>query len=183
MRAALLADAGRAGVDNVHVVGTRWEETRGVTGDLVMAAHVVYALAEIEPFVAGLDAAALQWAAMVAFEEPPLSWLSGFWPRVHGEARLAPPHLPQLVEVLQELGFGPAVVELIHVEPFDLGSPEVARQKLRRRLYVAPGSAADLRLEAAMGELLEERGDVLVPRTERTVRVGLVRWRPTRRGV
>jgi hypothetical protein len=80
---------------------------------------------------------------------------------------------------LTELGLGPPLVELIDVEPFELGPTDVARQKLRRRLYVAPDSPADQHLTEAMHELLENHAGVLVPRTETPIRVGLVRWATT----
>jgi SAM-dependent methyltransferase len=181
MRAALASDAERAGVDTLEIVASRWENTSGISGDLVIASHVVYPLVDIEPFIRGLDAAARRCAAILVFERTPLSWLAGFWPRVHGEERLPAPHLPQVVDVVTELGFGPPLVDLIDVEPFELGPPEVARQKLRRRLYVAPDSSADERLSTAMHELLDERAGTLVPRTEARIRVGLVRWTPSTR--
>ena len=179
MRQALQRDVQRAGLTNVEIIGTRWETASGVTGDVVLAAHVVYPILEIAAFLQRLDAAARRCAAVVVFEAPPLSWLFGFWPRVYGEERLPPPHLPQVIDVVTELGFGPPEVELIEVEPFELGPPEIARQKLRRRLYVAPETPADRRLAAAMDELLESREGILVPRTDRPLRVGLVRWQPT----
>jgi 2-polyprenyl-3-methyl-5-hydroxy-6-metoxy-1,4-benzoquinol methylase len=180
MRNALQSDAERSGIRNIDLVASRWEQADGVTGDVVIAAHVVYPLPDIEPFTRKLDAAARSHVAVVVFEQPPLSWLADFWPRVHAESRLPAPHLPQVLDVVAELGFGPASVELIEVEPFDLGPPETARQKLRRRLHVAPDSAADERLAAAMRELLDERDGVLVPRVQLPIRVGLVRWTPSR---
>jgi SAM-dependent methyltransferase len=182
MRTTLAADVERAGVTNVRVVPQRWDEVSDVAGDLVFAAHVVYPLEDIEPFVRHLDAAARRWAAVLVFEAPPLSWLFPFWPAVHAEARLPPPHLPQVVDVVTELGFGPLSIDRIDVEPFELGPPELARTKLRRRLYVAPGSAADQRLAGAMADLLDDRAGLLVPRTERPIRVGIVRWQPQHRG-
>jgi SAM-dependent methyltransferase len=180
MRTALESDAQRSGIRNIEVVASRWEEAVRVSGDVVISAHVVYPLLDIEPFVRKLDAAARSHVVIVVFERTPLSWLADFWPRVQGEARLPAPHLPQVVDVVAELGFGPASVELIEVEPFDLGPPDIARQKLRRRLYVAPGSPADERLAAAMQELLDERGGLLVPRVQVPIRVGLVQWSPNR---
>jgi 2-polyprenyl-3-methyl-5-hydroxy-6-metoxy-1,4-benzoquinol methylase len=180
MRAALESDARRAGVGNVEIVASRWEETSAVSGELVIASHVVYPLADIAPFVRHLDAAALRCAAVLVFEQTPLSWLSGFWPRVHGEERLPAPHLPHVIDVVNELGLGPPSVDLIDVEPFELGPPDVARDKLRRRLYVAPESPADRRLTDAMRELLDDHEGILVPRSETPIRVGLVRWTPQR---
>jgi SAM-dependent methyltransferase len=179
MGEALLEDARRSKLRNLTLVKARWEDVADVHGDLVFSAHVVYSMLEIGPFVRYLDAAALTWAAVLVFEESPLSWLHPFWPLVHDESRLPAPHLPQVVDVVSELGFGPVSVDLIDIEPFELGPPEIARQKLRRRLYVAPGSDADVRLQQAMCELLDDREGVLVPRTDRTIRVGLVRWAPS----
>ena len=182
MRAALARDVQLAGLTNVQVVPHRWDEalsmSADVSGDVVFAAHVVYPMADIEPFVRHLDAAARRWAAVLVFEAPPLSWLFPFWPAVHHEVRLPPPHLPQLIDVVSELGFGPFTVDRIEVEPFELGPADLARTKLRRRLYVAPGSAADERLGRAMAELLDDRSGLLVPRTDQPIRVGIVRWRP-----
>jgi len=183
MRAALQHDAERAGVSNLRVVPHRWDDLADVRGDVVFASHVVYPLVEIEPFLLHLDTAASRWAAVLVFEAPPLAWLFPFWPAVHGEARRPPPHLPQVLEVLAELGLGPPGVDMVDVEPFELGPPDEARSKLRRRLSVAPGSAADARLGQAMAELLDARSGVLVPRTEQPIRVGIVRWRPSGAGV
>jgi len=182
MRTTLESDIQRAGVTNVRVVPLRWEQVSDLHGDLVFAAHVLYPLTEIEQFVRHLDAAAERWAAMLVFEAPPLSWLFPFWPAVHGETRLPPPHLPQLIEVVTELGLGPLIVETTDVEPFELGPPDLARTKLRRRLYVAAGSAADDRLGRAMANLLDNCSGLLVPRVEQPIRVGMVRWQPQRRG-
>ena len=178
MRTVLARDVQRAGLTNVQVVPHRWDEVWDVRGDVVFAAHVVYPMADIEPFVRRLDAAARRWAAVLVFEAPPLSWLFPFWPAVHGETRLPPPHLPQLIDVVSELGFEPFTVERIDVEPFELGPADLARTKLRRRLYVAPGSATDERLGRAMAELLDDRAGLLVPHTEQPIRVGIVRWQP-----
>jgi SAM-dependent methyltransferase len=179
MRGALEHDALQGGVTNVRVVPQRWDEVPDdLRGDVVVTSHAVYPMTDIEAFLNRLDAAARRWAAVLVFEAPPLSWLFPFWPAVHGEDRLPPPHLPQVLEVVTELGFGPLTTEIIDVEPFELGPPDLARTKLRRRLYVAPGSAADERLGRAMADLLEDRSGLLVPRTQRPIRVGLVRWRP-----
>ncbi len=178
MRSVLIGDAGRAGLTNLRVVALRWEDVTDITADVVFAAHVVYPLEEIEPFLRRMDAAARRWAAVLVFQEPPLSWLFPFWPRVHGQERLPAPHLPQLLDVLSDLSLGPVELTLLDVAPFPLGPADVARMKLRRRLYVAPGTEADHRLETAMGGLLADRDGVLVPRVENPIRVGLARWHP-----
>jgi SAM-dependent methyltransferase len=176
MGAALLADAERAGISNVQLLPARWETAKDVTADVAFSSHVLYAFAQIELFLRRLDAAARRWAAVVLFAETPLSWLSPFWPLVHGEERLPAPHLPQLLDVLRDLGLGPPRVTLIDVEPFPLGPSDVAYEKLRRRLDLAPGSAGAARLQAAMQSLLIEQDGVLVVHDAPPVQVGLVQW-------
>ena len=130
MRTVLARDVQRAVLTNVQMVPHRWDEVPYVTGDVVFAAHVVYPMVDIEPFVRQLDAAARRWAVVLVFEAPPLSWLFPFWLGVHGELCLPPPHLPQLIDVVSELGFGPFTVERIEVEPFELGLSKSARDKI-----------------------------------------------------
>ncbi|MBV9356358.1 MAG: methyltransferase domain-containing protein [Chloroflexi bacterium] len=175
MVARFLADLEQQGVDNVEIVETTWEEAPPVNVDAAFAAHVVYHVRAIEAFVLKLDRAVRRWAALVVFADAPQAHLSVFWERVHGERRAPGPHLPQLLDVLGELGVD-AVVQRARVPLWPLGPPERARDTLRRRLYVRPDSPADVRLRAAMAELLDERDGLLAVRGAEEAEVGLVRW-------
>jgi hypothetical protein len=176
MGGVLTEDAERTGVQNVRLVASRWQELPELAGDVLFSSHTVYPFAEIEPFLCWMTSAARRWAGIVLFAAPPISWLAPFWPLVHGEERLPAPHFPQLLDVLDQLGLGPVEVTPIDAEPFALGPRERALARLRRRLYVVPGSPADARLQAAMAELLEERDGILTVRGAGTVKLGLARW-------
>jgi 2-polyprenyl-3-methyl-5-hydroxy-6-metoxy-1,4-benzoquinol methylase len=176
MAGALAEDAGRAGVTNVTHVPARWQELPGVQGDVLFSSHMIYPMLDVEPFLRWMTAAARRWAAIVVFAEPPQSWLAPFWPLVHGEERVYGPYFPYLLDVLDELGLGPVDFTYIRAEPFPLGSREAALSRLRRRLYVVPGSDADARLAAAMDELLEEQDGTLVVKGADRITLGLVRW-------
>jgi precorrin-6B methylase 2 len=176
MVASLAADLEQRGIRNVEIVESTWEEAPAFDVDAAFAAHVVYHVRAIEEFVLKLDRAARRWSALVVFAEAPQAHLSVFWERVHGEPRAPGPHLPQVLDVLRELGFAP-VVERAAVPLWPLGPPDRARDTLRRRLYVRPDTPADARLGAAMQELLEDRGGVLAVRGATEADVGLVRWR------
>jgi SAM-dependent methyltransferase len=176
MGAALTEDAQKRGITNISLVPDRWQDLPDLRGDVLFSSHMVYPSTDIEAFLRWMTAAARRWAGIAVFAVPPQSWIAPFWPLVHGEERVPAPHFPQLVDVLNDLGLGPVDVTLIDAEPFPLGSYDGALSRLRRRLYVVPGSDADSRLKAAMQELLEERDGVLVVRGAHTIKLGLARW-------
>ncbi|MCC7371667.1 MAG: methyltransferase domain-containing protein [Chloroflexi bacterium] len=177
MGETLTEDARARGIANVRLMPSRWQELPDLRGDAVFSSHTVYPFLDIEPFVRWMSGAARRWAAIALFAVPPQAWIAPFWPLVHGEERLPAPHFPQLAAVLKDLGLGPIETTVIEVEPFPMGSPDGALARLRRRLYVVPGSEADRRLRSAMAELLEERDGVLVVRGSAPVTLGVARWR------
>ena len=176
MADTLEADAQAAGVGNLRVMRGRWEDLEGVTTDAVFAAHLVYGLPSIEDFLLRLHATARNWCAVILFGEPSQSRLSDFWPAVFGESRMPNPHLPQLLDVLWSMGIFPDV-SMLEVPAWPLGPAARARNGLRRRLRVVPGTAADARLASAMAELLVDWGDgQLGPRDRRQLQLGTVHW-------
>src|SRR5262249_46444053 len=148
---ALEADASTAGLTNVTIVRSRWQDYAGAPADGVFAAHLVYALPEIEEFLLRLQHLASRWCGIILFAEPPQSHLADFWQAVFGEARLPNPCLPELLDVLRSLGIYPDV-KMLQVPIWPVGPAPRARNGLRRRLRIVPGSPADTRLEGAMGE-------------------------------
>jgi 2-polyprenyl-3-methyl-5-hydroxy-6-metoxy-1,4-benzoquinol methylase len=176
MGAVLAEDARKRSLENISLVPSRWQDLPDLQGDALFSSHMIYPMLEIEAFVRWMTGAARRWAGIAIFAVPPQSWIAGFWPLVHGEERVPAPHFPQLVDVLNDLGLGPIDVTLIDAEPFPMGSYDGALARLRRRLYVVPGSDADDRLRAAMRDLLDERDGVLVPRGVETIKLGLARW-------
>jgi len=178
MADVLESDAREAGLDNLRVVRGGWQDSAELHADGVFAAHVVYALVEIEAFILRLQAVAQRWCAIVLFGDPPQSRLFDFWPAVFGEPRLPNPALPQLLDVLWSLGIYPDV-KMLEVPIWPLGQPQRARNGLRRRLHLVPGSAADIRLESAMDELLVDWGEGrLGPRERGPLQLAVVHWTP-----
>jgi hypothetical protein len=176
MADVLESDARAAGLANLRVIRGRWQDASGLRADGVFAAHVVYALADIEAFVMQLQCIARRWCGLILFGEPPQSRLFNFWPAVFGEPRLPNPALAQLLEVLWSLKIYPDV-NMLDVPVWPLGTPERARNGLRRRLHVVPGSEADARLESAMRELLVDWGDgVLGPQQREPLQLAVVHW-------
>jgi hypothetical protein len=110
--------------------------------------------------------------------QSPLSAYSPVWQFVHGEPRIDPPALPELIEVLWEMDIYPDLT-MFHAEP-QPAAPDrrAALELLRRVLSVRPESQEDARLEAATHELLVETPQGVTMRGARPRRQGLLSWQP-----
>ena len=178
MIAQLHAAAAEAGIGNVSVTRAVWEDAEVEAADVALCAHVVYGVADIEPFVRKLEAHAKSLVTLLAFVESPMTRISPFWEPVHGEERIDMPALPELMNVLWEMGIYPDVQMLEPTMPDRFEDRDVALTQLRDRLYVRAGSAHDDRLKSAMDALLVDvEGGVMVRGVER-VRQGFLSWRP-----
>jgi SAM-dependent methyltransferase len=170
--------AREAGIDNLTVVPGNWEDVEAAPAGVVLCSHVVYGVADIEPFIRKLDSHATKRVLLLMFADSPQSALSPFWKLVHEEERTDLPALPELVRVLWEMDIYPDVEMLETGGPHAFESREAAMEQLRRRLYVAPDTEQDRRLEQAARELLVEATDGLVVKGSRPRRQGLISWQP-----
>jgi len=178
MVAVLREQASEFGISNVTVVENRWEDAEVDPGDVVLCAHVLYVIRDIEHFVRKMDSHARGKVLIVLYQSPPQSQIYPLWEQVHGEKRLALPSLPQLLEVLSELGIDPQV-EMLPPQPsrgFD--NHEHALDQLTRRLYLAPGTPQLRVLEGLLPDLLVEQESSLVIRDAKPPEPGLVWWCP-----
>ncbi len=167
-----------AGIENVSVTQAAWEGADVDAEDLALCAHVVYGVADIEPFLRKLEAHARSLVVLLAFVESPMNRISRFWKPVHGEERVDMPALPELVNVLWEMGIFPDVQMMGPVQPDRFEDRDVALTQLRNRLYVRAGSAEDARLRAAMDDLLVDVDGGVTVEGVPPVRQGFVSWRP-----
>lgn len=167
-----------AGIENVSVTQAAWEGAEVDAEDLALCAHVVYGVADIEPFLRKLEAHARSLVVLLAFVESPMNRISRFWKPVHGEERVDMPALPELVNVLWEMGIFPDVQMMGPVQPDRFEDRDVALTQLRNRLYVRAGSAEDARLRAAMDDLLVDVDGGVTVEGVPPVRQGFVSWRP-----
>ena len=75
----------------------------------MLCAHVVYGVADIEPFIRKLERHARERVLILSHTASPLAQVSPFWKLVHGEERTELPTLPELLPVLWEMGIFPNV--------------------------------------------------------------------------
>ena len=178
MRESLHQIAAQAGIDNITIVAKRWEEAEVDLVDVVISAHVVYMIEDIQAFIVKLVERARKQVLMPTFMRPPMARYAPFWHWAHGEDRIELPGAAELMQVLWEMGIYPTL-EMFAPEPFRaLKDWQTALTTLRQRMYVEPDTDADVRLQKAMHELLVERPDGYAMRGIGPGRLALISWRP-----
>lgn len=176
MLGALGEDADAAGIRNIEAIEARWPMDGPPAGDVALAAHVGYDIAEIGPFVDQLESQARRLCIAVLGESAMQTTATLFWERIHGEPRVRLPALPEFVAVLLARGCLPEIT-LVDRTPPTFASPDEAYAMARRQLWLEEGSAKDLSLRRLVEETLTER-DGRYAFEWRPTRIGVVSWCP-----
>lgn len=182
MIAHLRESAADAGISNYSVVQATWEDADVAPADLALCAHVLYGVADIEPFIRKLEASANALVVILSFVESPMTRISAFWQPVHGEPRIDMPALPELVAALWHMDIYPDVRMLAPIPPDRFETREVALAQLRNRLYVKPDTPQDARLQAAMNDLLLENAEGVWVKGVTHTQQGFISWTPNKPG-
>ena len=167
-----------AGITNLTIAKGQWEEVEVASADAVLCSHVLYGVADVVPFIKKLESHATERVLVLMFADSPQGHLAPFWKPVHGEDRVNLPAMRELLDVLWEMDIFPDLEMMAAASTHVFKSREKAVEQLRQRLYVAPDSDQDRRLERALGELLIESSDGLTVRGAGPRRLGLVSWQP-----
>ena len=178
MVSVLQEQAGESGITNVSVVQSTWEDAEVAAGDLTICCHVVYTVRDISSFVEKLGARARKRVAVVVYNAPPQSQIYPLWKEVHGEDRLPLPSLPELLEVLEELGINPETEHLAPQQSMGFESLEQALEQLGGRLYVAAESPAAGDLRQLLPDMLEEEDGRWTIRGSEPLHQVIVSWEP-----
>ena len=178
MVAVLRRQASDYSIRNLSVVEGTWEDADVDAADIVLCAHVMYIVRDVELFVRKLEAHARERVLVVLYQAPPQSQIYPLWKQIHGEERIPLPGLSEDREVLSQLGIHPHVETLPQRLPRGYDDHRQALEQLSRRLYLAPGSPQTARLEVLLPELLEEVDGTLYIRGAPPQAPGLVWWRP-----
>jgi len=146
--------AAAAGVEAVPVLG-RWPDVAAEVdaADVVVCAHVLYNVRDLEPFVRALDEHARHRVVIEITSTHPLAWMSDLWVRFHGLERPTEPTADEAEEALRGSGFD---FNREDVErPPRLGGfeeREDATGLIRRRLCLTPDR--DDEIAEALGDRL-----------------------------
>lgn len=148
--AAVLRRQAEASGAAVRVVEGAWPAVAPRVGrhDVALAAHVVYDVAELAPFLRALHEAAEVGVVLEAGERHPWSGLSKYYRALHGLGRPDGPDADLLAEVVEEvLGVAPQVERWSTVTRLLFADLQELVDLYRRRLLVPverAGEVADL---------------------------------------
>jgi len=180
MASVLLDEAREHGITNVSTVPSRWDDAEVEPADVVLCCHVLYVVRDVGTFVRKLDSHALRKVLVVLYDRSPQSQNSPLWALVHGEERLQLPAVPQLGEVLSELGIDARFDPLPSHPPRGFDSVEDAVEELTDRLYLAPGGEKQAVLKRDLPGLLVEDDGVFRIRDAPELTPIVVSWEPRR---
>ena len=149
--------AGEAGVTHAAVVGT-WPDVAEevVVADVVVCNHVLYNVADLEPFARALHEHARRRIVCEITPEHPRAWLNDLWMNLHGIDRPDRPTAADAVAALEELGFAVHREDSVY-PPADEGrTREEALARVRTGLALEAGR--DEELAEALGPRLRRHG-------------------------
>ena len=181
MRATLEGAAADAALANIDVHDARWpsvppQSAWGLDADVALAAHVIYDIRAIGPFLDAMERHARRLCVIVVAEQGRGANVAPLFEAVHGEPQRTLPALREVVALLGALG-RPCEVRLARregVEP--VLEREEAYEVARRLLWLRPGSPKDARMRALMEEWWGTAEGIALPGARRVV--GVVSWRP-----
>jgi SAM-dependent methyltransferase len=159
MRAQLEQRLSEERLHNVELVSAPWPADHVIMADVVVSAHVAYAVREIGPFLETMDRAARRSCYLYLGLRHPTTALSPFWERFHGKPRLPLPAAMEAFNALHQLSI-PAAMELVPlINRFSFNSADEALQEIRHRLRYAPDPRRDAEILAAITEILVRNND------------------------
>ena len=179
MASAFRDDAALHSISNVNLVQTEWENVWLDQKDVVLCAHVLYTVRDIQPFIRKLEAHARGQVWVILFREPPQQRVYALWERVHQEKRLSLPCLPQFEKVLEDLMVKVNYDHIPTQETMGFQSFDEAQNQLRRRLFLTEGSPKDRLLTQLLGEELNEENGQLRLKSSKPLEPILASWNPS----
>lgn len=147
MLAAFSERARALGVAHEEVEG-RWPDVAGdvPVADVVVCAHVLHNVADLEPFVRQLDRHARRRVIVEMTVTHPLAWMTPYWQRFHDLDRPDGPTDHDALAVLAEMGIAAEAERWEHSPPWNDLVPFI-----RRRLCLSPDR--DPEIETAVAEI------------------------------
>ena len=175
-------DVAAQGLRNVETVRADWMSAAVAPADAVICSHVLYPIADIEPFLRKLDASALR-RVYVYLRADPLPTDMGLWPEFYGVPLQAQPVHMDLVNVLAQIGIFADVEVVEHRFTLTFASFEDAVAQVRNSLCLRDDdAAADEKLRRLLRErLIDWPNGRLGPDVE-SARSAIVSWPPVAHG-
>lgn len=176
MREQMATQMKEAGVSNITVVPSTWQEAAVEPADVVFCSHVMYAVHDPEPFVFKMIEKAKRRVLVVLFHRPVPPNMHPLWEPVHGEKRLQLPAMTQFERMVNELGIEYDKKMLPERDDRTYENLDAAIERAMRHLYVVPGTEKYDRLVRALEEGLVETPNGLQLRWAAPMTPGVITW-------
>ena len=182
MLGLLRDDVEAQGLRNVETLLSDWLEAVVEPADLVICSHVLYPIADIEPFLSKLEVSAGR-RVFVYLRADPLPTDMGLWSEFYGVPLQAQPVHMDLVNVLAQLGVMADVEIVEHRFTLTFGTIDEALVQVRNSLCLSEDDAeATMRLRRLLDErLIAWPGGRLGPDVA-SARSAIISWSPRRDG-
>jgi SAM-dependent methyltransferase len=158
MRAYLEQRVEDEGLNNVEIVAETWPPAQLPRADVVFAAHVLYAVRDIEPFLRAMHASARRLCALFLMVQHFNMLFSPFWQRFHGEPRLPLPAALEAYNALYQLGYAatmkPTPAKMLTYEDINAAIDDICP-----RLRLPPLPHDDNALRDAIREFMVQHDD------------------------
>jgi SAM-dependent methyltransferase len=176
MRAELERRLGAEQAPNVRVVAAGWPAADVPPCQVAIAAHVLYGVREIGPFLQRMDAAATRGCYLLLAFRHPSSFVSPFWERLYGQPRLPLPGALECLNALYQLGIPAQLTTVPITSRLAYAGEEEALADLRWRLRVPATPEYDQAIRAAIVDLLERNADGKLAPRDMPDQAGVLWW-------
>ncbi len=146
-------------LDNVEILADAWPSPALPSVDVVISAHVLYAVDQIGPFLQAMDVAATRACYLYLMIQHHNLLFSPFWKRFHGQARLPLPCALEAFNVLYQLGIPASFTPVPAGRRFHFADKDEALSEIRQRLRFEPDAQRDQAIMTAIDEILIHNPD------------------------
>ncbi|MGE3601441.1 MAG: class I SAM-dependent methyltransferase, partial [Dehalococcoidia bacterium] len=177
MRDTLASAAADAGVSNIEIHDLRWPVASwSESGDVSLAAHSLYDIREIAPFLDAMERYTRRLCIAVFGQAARGASLAPLFEAVHGEPLQTLPALREFVALLGARGRRYEVHTVGTGSTVELTPPDEAYEMARRMLWLTPDSAKDGQMRTLMQERWGQADGIAMPAARPFI--GIVSWEP-----
>ena len=186
MRQEFHESAAEAGITNARLVHARWPEAEGLKGDVTFSADVTYFVADIVPFIQGLEDASRRRVILNLWSQPPPNRRAQTFALVYGEAQEQSPGHTHLLPVLWEMGILPDICVMPLLpwwERDQISTRDAAVEMAVEGSWLQPEDRDHARgvIESHFDELFATTPQGFRPLWQPGMRELLITWEPVRR--
>jgi len=143
----------------IRVVPSPWEEADVPPAEIVICAHVLYAVRDAASFLRKLDRSTLGQCFICLGYDSPNAWLAPFWRSIYGVERLLLPGAVPALALLHQLGVDAQLTPIAPTSTWRFENPEDALEDVCAWLCLLPDAARDAQLRALLREQLYAHPD------------------------